>query len=315
MKTLHHALEPQDFRRQVLHGLRRAPKELPCKFFYDERGSRLFDAICDLDEYYLTRTELTILRRHAGDMANRLGDRCLLAEYGSGSSVKTRLLLDQLEQPAAYVPVDISREHLLRTAAGLAASYPGLEILPVCADFTDEFALPNPSRLEARQVVYFPGSTIGNFRPAAAVALLRRIAAQVGAGGGLLIGYDLRKSRTVLEPAYDDRDGVTREFNLNLLARINRELDGDFDLDHFRHRAFYDERRGRVEMHLVSERSQAVRVGSEEFHFTEGESVRTECSYKYTVAGFGRLAARAGFRAVETWTDERRWFCVQYLGC
>lgn len=315
MKTLEHAPETLDFRRQVLRGLRRSPKELPCKFFYDERGSRLFDAICDLDEYYPTRTELAIMRRHAADMANRVGPDCLLIEYGSGSSVKTRLLLDRLRRPAAYVPVDISREHLLRAASALAASYLGLEVLPVCADFTAPFSLPRPARSAARRVAYFPGSTIGNFRPAAAVALLRQMAAQVGPGGGLLIGYDLRKSRAVLEPAYDDRLGVTRAFNLNLLARINRELGGDFDLDHFRHRAFYNGRRGRVEMHLISDRKQVVRVGGEEFHFAEGESMRTECSYKYTAGGFGRLAAQAGFSGVAAWMDEKRWFCVQYLVC
>jgi dimethylhistidine N-methyltransferase len=315
MKTLEHAPETLDFRRQVLRGLRRTPKELPCKFFYDERGSRLFDAICDLEEYYLTRTELAIMRRHAADMADRLGPDCLLVEYGSGSSVKTRLLLDRLRRPAGYVPVDISREHLLRSASALAASYPGLQVLPVCADFTADFTLPHPARPPARRVAYFPGSTIGNFRPTAAVKLLQRMAAQVGPGGGLLIGYDLRKSRTVLEPAYDDRAGVTRDFNLNLLARINRELGGDFDLARFRHRAFYNGRFGRVEMHLVSDREQTVHVGGVEFHFAEGESVRTECSYKYTAAGFGRLAARAGFRAAVAWTDERHWFCVQYLEC
>ncbi len=300
------------FREDVLRGLRRPDKELPCKYFYDETGSRLFEQICELDEYYLTRVELGIMRAGAAEMARRLGEGCLLIEYGSGSSRKTRLLLDRLRNPAGYVPLDISREHLARSARALAARYPGLVVLPVCADFAEPFALP-PTPPAARRVVYFPGSTVGNFGPEEAVALLRRIAALCGPGGGLLIGVDLKKDARVLEPAYNDRKGVTAAFNLNLLARINRELDGDFRLDRFRHRAFYDARHGRIEMQLVSACRQTVRVDGTSVAFHEGESVRTEYSYKYSPDDFRRMAAAAGLDVEQVWVDDGRMFSVQYL--
>jgi dimethylhistidine N-methyltransferase len=300
------------FLTDVLDGLRRPVKELPCKYFYDEFGSRLFDRICELDEYYLTRTETGILR-HAPEMAALLGPACLLVEFGSGSSLKTRLLLDHLPRPAAYVPVDLSREHLLRSAADLRLRYPGLEVLPLCADFTGDLDLPAPRRAPARRAVYFPGSTIGNFGPTEAQLLLRRIARLCGPGGALLLGTDLRKDPRILEAAYDDRAGVTRDFNLNLLRRINRELGADFDLSAFRHRAVYNRTLGRVEMHLVSLREQAVRLDGTVIPFAEGESIRTECSYKYDLEQFRGQAAAAGFEVARVWTDERRLFAVQYL--
>jgi dimethylhistidine N-methyltransferase len=301
------------FRADVMHGLARPAKELPCKYFYDERGSRLFEQICELDEYYLTRTELAIMRQFAGAMAARLGPRCLLVEFGSGSSTKTRLLLDQLEKPAAYVPVDISGAHLERSARILAAEYPGLPVLPMHADFTAPLTLPQDLSPGARRVVYFPGSTIGNFTPAEAQALLGRARALCGLGGGLLIGVDLKKDRQTLEAAYNDARGVTREFNLNLLRRINRELAGDFRLDRFRHHAFYNAEAGRIEMHLVSTGRQAVRIGPARIAFAAEENVRTEYSYKYDVEGFGTLAASAGWTVEQVWTDERRLFGVLYL--
>lgn len=310
-----HDFRPREdrFLAEVLEGLRQPRKELPCKYLYDERGSRLFDEICDLPEYYPTRTELAIMRRHAPDMADALGPGCLLVEYGSGSSVKTRRLLDHLERPAGYVPIDISGEHLLRAAATLAETYPGLEVLPVCADFTGYYEVPAPSRPARRNAVYFPGSTIGNFGPSEARDLLGRIASTCGPGGALLIGVDLKKDGSVLEPAYDDAQGVTAAFNLNLLRRINRELGGDFRLDCFRHRAFYNADEGRVEMHLISLAPQTVRVGEAEIPFNEGESIRTECSYKYALEDFGALASAAGFDVAAVWTDEARLFSVQYL--
>jgi dimethylhistidine N-methyltransferase len=301
------------FLPEVLRGLRKPAKELPCKYFYDERGSRLFDEICELDEYYLTRTELAILDRHAPEIAGLLGPACLVIEFGSGSGLKTRLLLDALPEPAAYVPVDLAQEHLLRSADELRARYPGLEVLPVCADFTADLELPTPRKPAARRAVYFPGSTIGNFGPRAAHRLLRRIARLCGPGGALLVGTDLQKDAAVLEPAYDDARGVTAAFNLNLLRRINRELGADFDLDAFRHRAVYNRARGRIEMHLVSLRDQAVRIGGEIFSFAEGESVRSECSYKYDLGRFRAQAAAAGLDVARVWTDERRLFAVQYL--
>jgi L-histidine N-alpha-methyltransferase len=302
------------FRAEVLAGLAHRPKELPCKYFYDERGSRLFERICDLPEYYLTRTETAIMRRHAGAMANALGPCCLMIEYGSGASIKTPLLLECLYDPAGYVPVDISRETLFAAAAALGRKFPGLDVRPVWADFTGPFAMPEACQSEARRVVYFPGSTIGNFGPDEAVRLLSGIADLVGAGGGLLVGVDLRKPAALVEPAYNDRAGVTAAFNLNLLARINRELAADFEIAEFEHRAFFNDAESRIEMHLVSRRPQVVRVGREvAFEFARGEPVRTELSYKYSREAFAGLAAAAGFRVAQVWTDDAELFSVQYL--
>lgn len=313
MKTALPVCAPAGFLRDVLCGLRRRPKRLPCKYFYDDAGSRLFEEICELDEYYLTRCELDLLRRQAGEMAEAAGPGAVLIEYGSGSGLKTRLLLDRMRNPAAYVPVDISGEQLRRSAERLARRYPGLPVLPVVADFTRPFELPPLPPGGGHRVVFFSGSTIGNFRPAEAVRLMAQMARVCGPGGGLLIAADRKKDRAVLEAAYNDRRGVTAAFNLNLLARINRELGGDFALDRFRHRAFYDEARGRIEMHLVSLADQAVHVGGAAFDFARGESVRTEYSYKYDREGFAALAARAGLRVERTWTDEKGWFGVQWL--
>jgi dimethylhistidine N-methyltransferase len=301
------------FRGEVLHGLRKRHKTLPCKYFYDARGSKLFDAICDLPEYYPTRTELGILRQCAGEMARQLGPKVALIEFGSGSSIKTRLVLDALDHPAAYLPVDISREHLGSAAAKLAADYPQLIVRPVCADFTRPVTLPDDLPLGARRVVYFPGSTIGNFGPRSARRLLRQMARLVGPGGGVLIGVDLKKDPRVLEAAYDDAAGVTAAFNMNLLERINRELDGTFDLAFYRHHALYNPRFGRVEMHLISQRRQTVSVAGETIEFAEGESVYTESSYKYAIRGIAKLAASAGLSTREIWTDARHWFGVLLL--
>jgi L-histidine N-alpha-methyltransferase len=304
--------ERERFLADVLHGLAQHPKTLPCKYFYDERGSALFDRICTLPEYYPTRTELGILRRHAGAMAAALGPRCLLVEYGSGSSTKTRLLLDRLVAPAAYVPVDISREHLVYSAEALAAHYPHLRVVPVCADFTQPFALPELAGAD-RVVGYFPGSTIGNFAPAEARKFLASVAEQCGPGGALLIGVDLEKPRSVLEPAYDDARGITAEFNRNLLRRVNRELGGDFDLAAFDHRAFWNAALGRVEMHLVSRHDQVVHLAGRPIPFAKGESIHTENSHKYELAGFAELAAAAGFGVERVWTDDAGLFSVQLL--
>ncbi len=301
------------FRADVLRGLSASAKFLPSKYFYDEAGSRLFDRICELEEYYPTRTELAIMERHADEMADLAGPDCLLVEYGSGSSVKSRLLLDRLNAPAAYVPVDISREHLLTSAAALARAYPHLEVLPVCADFTRPLELPVPGRTARRRVIYFPGSTIGNFTPDEALNLLRATAHLGGPGSGLLLGVDLKKDPHILHAAYNDRHGVTAAFNRNVLARINRELGADFDLERFWHAAFYNAPDGRIEMHLVSQADQRVRVGSRIFFFAEGETIRTEYSYKYSPADLRRLAAAAGYTVRHTWTDEREQFCVAYL--
>jgi dimethylhistidine N-methyltransferase len=307
------APELGSFREEVLAGLRQPQKELPSKFFYDERGSQLFEQISALDEYYLTRVELGIMRDHAGAMAATLGERCLLVEYGSGSSTKTRLLLNHLQQPAAYVPIDISKEHLIQAATALAATYPNLEVLPVCADYTTDFALPVPSTPATRRVVYYPGSTIGNFDREPARRFLHHIAGVCGPGGGLLIGVDLRKDPGKLHHAYNDWEGVTAAFNLNLLERINRELGADFQLDRFRHYAFYTPREGRLEMHLVSLANQTVHIGQVAFAFAVGESIWTESSYKYGLAEFADMAGAAGLAVGQVWTDPQELFSVLYL--
>lgn len=308
-------LEPRtrSFRDEVIWGLDQPRKELPCKFFYDDRGSRLFEEICELEEYYPTRTELGIMKRNVPEIARLLGRDCFLIEYGSGASRKTRLLLDHLESPAAYVPIDISRDILLRSCEALSRRHPDLEIVPVCGDYTRKLSLPTPRHDAARRVVYFPGSTIGNFHPARAETFLRRIRDRCGEGGGLLVGVDLKKDRAVLERAYDDERGVTAAFNRNLLVRINRELDANFDVDRFRHLAYYNESRGRIEMHLVSECEQEVRVGDRSFIFKAGESIHTENSYKYDLDEFAALAALADLSVHKVWTDERSFFSVQYL--
>lgn len=296
------------FREDVLAGLARSHKRLPAKYFYDTAGSRLFDRICELPEYYPTRTELGILRRHAPAMAERCGAGCLLVELGAGSLTKVRLLLDCLEGPAGYVPVDVSGEHLRAAARTLADEYPRLAVEPLVADFTRPFTLP--AGRAGRRVAFFPGSTIGNFEPEEADALLRRVARLVGPGGGLLLGIDLRKPVEVLEPAYNDAAGVTAAFNRNLLVRINRELGADFDPAAFRHHAFYNAERSRVEMHLVSERRQRVRVGPATFDFRPGESIHTENSHKYDVRELAARAAGCGLHLSDTWTDERGYFAV-----
>ncbi len=305
-------LSPQRevFRAEVLAGLRSARKQLPCKYFYDERGSSLFEQICDLPEYYLTRSEFSILQRYARDISGVLGEGCLLVEFGSGSSLKTRMVLDHLSDPVGYVPIDISRSALVEASKGLRGRYRGLKVAPMCADYTTQLTLP---RIEARKnVVFFPGSTIGNFEPADATRFLRRARQMAGPGSGLLIGVDLKKHPRVLHAAYNDAAGVTAKFNLNLLERIDRELCGNFGAGRFGHYAYYNPRLGRIEMHLISMREQEVRIGDQRIGFKEGESVFTESSYKYTIADFEQMAGEAGYRLERTWLDERRWFSVQY---
>ena len=303
----------ESFLDEVLLGLQQSPKTLPCKYFYDQRGSQLFDQICELDEYYVTRVELEIMEAFAPEMAKQIGPGVMLVEYGSGSSVKTRLLLDHLEQMAAYVPVDISRKHLQQTCRDLAGSYPSLEVLPVCADFTTTFELPVPESDPTHCAVYFPGSTVGNFGPADAEKLLARIAPLCGTGGGLLIGIDLQKEVEVLESAYDDSEGVTARFNLNLLKRINDELGGDFQLDRFRHRVRCNAVHGRVEMFLQSLDDQRVTIAGTTFDFVADELICTEHSHKYTVDGFARTAAKTGLTLRRQWTDQENRFAVLHF--
>lgn len=308
------APESGDFLEDVLTGLGRTQKKLPCKYIYDEKGSRLFDRICELPEYYPTRTEMALLEAKGDEIATRVGPAAQIVEYGCGSVQKIRLLLDALEDPASYVAVDISREHLLNAAAALAADYPDLEVHALCADFTRPFDVPTGTSVpDARKVGFFPGSTLGNFSRADAVGLLGAAAESLGPGGGMVIGLDLKKDETVLNAAYNDAQGVTAAFNLNLLERINRELGGDFDLDGFEFRAHYNEDKGRVESYLYSILEQTVCVDGQSFDFEKGEAVHTENSHKYSIAEFRGFAEEAGFAHEQVWTDPDGLFSIHYL--
>jgi dimethylhistidine N-methyltransferase len=306
-------LEPEanTLYEDVLHGLGQAQKFIPPKYFYDEHGSRLFDAICETAEYYPTRTEMAILEENLEEICACLGSDCVLVEPGSGSSRKVRLLLDRLE-PHTYMPLDISSDYLKSVAHGLAEEYPHINVAAACVDYTAPIVLPCFPK-NRRRVAFFPGSSIGNFEPDQAVTFLGNLADLVKPDGGLLIGVDLKKEASVLNTAYNDQHGVTARFNINLLTHINRELEADFDLDGFEHQAFYNVLQGRVEMYLVSKRKQQVSVAGQQFHFEAGESIHTENSYKYTVEEFQALARQAGFRACKAWTDRDRLFSVQYF--
>jgi dimethylhistidine N-methyltransferase len=310
-----HDLAPSEesFRDAVLAGLGHDPKTLPCKFFYDARGSALFEEICEVPEYYLTHTEIRILEVYAGAIAGHIGAHCRLIELGSGSSRKVRILLEALEAPAAYVPVDISREYLREAAARLAADFPALSVVAVCADYTRPFPLPPLPGPPGKRVGFFPGSTIGNFEPEAVVRFLAHCAELLGPEGEMLIGADLKKDPAVIERAYNDRAGLNAAFNLNLLERINRELAGDIDIARFEHLAFYREAKGRMELYLKSLADQTATIAGRRFQFAEGERIHTENSYKYAIPEFHALALRAGFRAVHTWTDPGELFSVHYF--
>ena len=310
-----HDLAPgeESFRDAVLVGLSGTPKSLPCKFFYDQRGSALFEAICEVPEYYLTRTELGILNGHAGDMAARIGPNCRLVELGSGASIKVRLLLAALEAPLAYVPVDLSRGFLRDAAASIAADFPDIEVIAVCADYTRPFVLPRIGGPQGKAVGFFPGSTIGNFEPEAVVAFLEHCGALLGPGAEMLIGADVKKAKAVLDAAYNDAQGLNAAFNLNLLHRIRNELDGDIAIDDFAHVAFYNPDEGRVELYIKSLREQHATIAGRRFSLAAGEMIHTENSYKYAIPEFRSLAARAGFRTLDTWTDAEGKFAVYYL--
>jgi dimethylhistidine N-methyltransferase len=310
-----HDLAPgeENFRDAVLAGLGATPKTLPCKFFYDTRGSALFERICEVPEYYLTRTEIAILQQYAGEIAADIGTHGRLVELGSGASVKVRILLQALDAPAAYVPVDISRDHLREAAAQLAADFPELPVVAVCADYTRPFPLPPLPGPTGKKVGFFPGSTIGNFEPAAVIRFLRNCAELLGPEGDMLIGVDLKKDPAILNAAYNDRDGINAAFNHNLLERINRELDGDIDVERFEHVAFYNPDAGRMELYLGSLAAQSATIAGRPFRFRDGELIHTENSYKYSIDEFQALAHRAGFLPVHTWTDRDQLFSVHYL--
>ena len=302
-----------DFQEAVLAGLSRVPRAIPPKFLYDARGSAMFDAICELPEYYLTRTETAILRKCARQIATLAGPRSALIEFGSGSSVKSRLLIEALLDLAAYVPIDISRRHLDATAAKLRRDYASLKVEPVCADYMALTELPVDVRRARRRLGFFPGSTIGNLEPGEAVAFLRRTRTLLGPGGALVLGVDLKKDPRQLHEAYNDAAGVTAQFILNLLHRMNRELGANFDPAGFEHEAFYNAAEGRIEIYLRSLRLQVVTVAGRRFAFSAGERIHSEYSYKYDDAGIAALARNAGFTIARTWTDPGRLFAVTYL--
>jgi L-histidine Nalpha-methyltransferase len=303
----------ESFRDAVLNGFAGGRKAIPCKFLYDERGSALFEEICRLPEYYPTRTEIAILEKNAGEIAAQMGGSARIIEFGSGAIQKARILLQALDRPAAYAAVDISREHLREAAASLAEDFPQLPVMAVCADYTSPFALPALPGPTGKRVGFFPGSTIGNFEPDAAVRFLTNCGRILGPGGEMLIGVDLKKDTRILEAAYNDRAGVTAAFNLNLLGRINRELEADLDLDLFEHLAFYSESKGRVEIYIRSLAHQWATIAGRRVSFAQGELIHTEYSYKYAVPEFRALAAQAGFRSVDTWTDPAELFSVHYF--
>lgn len=300
-------------RDEVLEGLRAEFKTLPPKLFYDSRGAELFERICELPEYYLTRSELEILNRHASDIATLAGARCAVIEYGSGAGIKVRLLLDALESPVAYVPVDISRSQLVEVASSVSADYPRLAVTPVCADYTSRFELPDILPREIKRLAFFPGSTIGNFHPHEAVEFLKHIRDLVGNSGAMVLGLDRRKSTAVINAAYNDSLGITAEFNLNILERLNRDLRSEFDLESFEHVAFFNEAASRVEMHLKSRRDQTVCVAGEAIHFDKDETIWTESSYKYSREALDELLDASGFKVEKLWTDNEENFWVAYL--
>lgn len=301
------------FLDDLIAGMRQSQKQISCKYFYDRRGCELFEQICELDEYYLTRTELEIMKSRGQEMADLIGPRGTLVELGSGAGIKTRILLDHLDHPNAYVPVDVASDHLQETRERLAEDYPALPIFPVCADFTQEFEIPEIDVATNRITVYFPGSTIGNLEERQATQLLQRKRKICGTNGGMLIGIDLQKDVEVILAAYNDAKGVTAEFNKNLLHRANRELGTNFEIDRFRHDARYDQSTGRIEMHLECLSDQTVRIGDSQFNLHRGETILTEFSHKYKLDQFSAMAKRAGFQLRQTWTDQRKYFAVVYL--
>lgn len=298
---------------EIMNGLTGNPKYLPSKLFYDERGSQIFDRICQLDEYYPTRTERSILINHIHEIAEYCGKDIILIEPGSGSSKKIRILLDHFDSPAAYVPVDISGKHLHHSVNVLQKDHPDLRIIPVVADYTHPFTLPDFPFDFSHKVLFYPGSTIGNFKPEQAIQFLKLCSGLIGKNGSIIIGVDLLKDIPTLEAAYNDQEGVTAAFNRNILNHVNRLLDIDFIPDLFEHKAYFNESESRIEMHLISTCDQTISCNGKEIHFYKGESIHTENSYKYSLEAFSTIASSAGFDVIQTWTDKKEYFSVQYL--
>ncbi|MGE5679919.1 MAG: L-histidine N(alpha)-methyltransferase [Bacillota bacterium] len=296
---------------EIIDGLLSEPKTLPSKLFYDKKGSELFDMICSLDEYYPTRTEMKIMEDNISEISTELGNGIILIELGSGSSKKTRLLFDNLKDIRAYVPIDISSEYLSDSAVKIKSEYPDLKVIPLCEDYTTELDLKLPADLKGRRVLYYPGSTIGNFTPEEAEKFFLKIARLTKENDGLLIGVDLKKDKQILQKAYNDSKGITARFNLNILNRLNKEFGGTFNLRFFRHKAVYNELQGRIEMYLISLTDQTVSVCNTQIPFMKNERILTELSYKYNINEFSALTG-GSFRRRKVWTDIRNYFSVQY---
>jgi len=297
---------------EVFNGLNKPQKSLPSKLFYDEKGSQLFDEICELEEYYPTRTEIKIMNDNIEEIASYIGDDCLLVELGSGSSIKIRLLIDHLPKLSAYVPVDISSDHLLKSADTLKSDHQQLVVYPLVADYTKDFSLPKINEPFKTIDAFYPGSTIGNFTHEEASSFLSRIAKTCGKGSGLLIGVDLKKDKNILNAAYSDKKNITAQFNLNILNHLNNLLGVDFNLNKFKHHSFYNEEFGRIEMHLVSKEKQIVQIGDYSFSFEEEETILTEYSYKYSIEDFEQIASGI-YKVEKVWMDEKKLFSVQFL--
>lgn len=312
MITKTEEIAQEEILSEVIEGLSLSPKRLPCKLFYDEKGSALFDKICNLDEYYPTRTELKIMEDNIEEMSSLLGEGTLLIELGSGSSIKIRLLLDNIPGLAGYVPIDISATHLIQSSNELKELYPHIDIFPLAADYTKEFKLPEIGKPYDHKAVYYPGSTIGNFTPSKAKSFLDRIAKICGPNGGVIIGVDLWKNKKTLKAAYNDKYGVTAAFNLNILEHLNNILNSDFDLNKFHHLAFFNDKESRIEMHLTSKDYQKVHLNDSTIYFEKDESILTEYSYKYTPKSFAELVSD-NFEVRRFWTDENKLFSIQYL--
>ena len=312
MKIKTEEITKTDILTEVLNGLSKSPKMLPSKLFYDKKGSKLFDEICELEEYYPTRTEIQIMQNNSIEMGELLGEGTMLIELGSGNSQKIKLLLDHIPGLAGYIPVDISSEYLISSSKILKEEYPHISIFPLVADYTKYFELPLIDKPYDHRAVYFPGSTIGNFTINEAKEFLNRIADIAGKNGGLIIGVDLKKDKQIIEDAYNDKKGITTAFNLNILNHINEKLNSDFDLNKFKHYAFFDEEKSRIEMHLISTEEQTVKISNTSFSFNKDEHITTEYSYKYTLEDFEEIASDK-FELKRVWTDDYKLFSIQYL--
>ncbi|KMJ57272.1 methyltransferase [Bacillus sp. LL01] len=304
-------IEKENMREEIIRGLSSPIKTISPKFLYDHRGSELFELITGLDEYYPTRTEVKIFNEKIQEITMAVGDVHTLIEYGSGSSNKIKTLLHNFSSLKEYVPIDISRDFLFQSSLELGMQFPHITIKAVCGDYTAPLTLPLESK--GKKVIFFPGSTIGNFEPVEVRNFLMKSAQLLNEGDGFLIGVDTKKDINTLEKAYDDAQGITAAFNLNLLTRINRELEADFNEEQFEHLAFYNKEKGRIEMHLESQYDQAVKIEEHEFYFRVGETIHTENSYKYSIGEFQEIAIQCGFKPSKIWMDDEEKFSVHYL--